>query len=807
MFLALVATAALWGYATQLRLRSDLKELLPRESAEYQAYEKQATRAPTGATILVLARSQDTVANAKFIDDLAAELHKRQKDLRGGIQVIDANNLAAHEFFGKHKWLYAPLPTIEDADAEVGRAIAIKSGLVEDLQTKDDSKPRSTAEIIAELRRRRAQADAALAKLDPFPNGRYESDGGRVVGLRIITAFGGVGDGGESLFREVQQITAHVQGAAVGHLAVGFAGDIPNAIAEKHSVSHDAIWATATAVFLVLLGLVLFFRSLFSVVIVLMPVALGTGVAYAFATAVFGYVNTAGAFLGAIIMGNGINYPMVLLARYQDFRSRHMSVAEALRLAVKNAFRAELVGAAVAAIAYGSLTVTAFRGFNQFGAIGFVGMISVWLVSIPLVPALVAWGHVWLDRTQPLPGSARFASMGVWLRAHAKAVAVMALVVTAILALPLFHWLQDPWEYNFARLGSRHNKAAGAGHWSQLAEQVFGGKARLAGALLVADSREQVPAIAHAIMQRDNTLPGVHMIDRVFTLADVLPGTPAEQAQKLRVLQRLQRRLKPHIMDGLPPELQAEIRSMMPPSDLKPVAEADLPPDLLRLFTERNGTLGTVFYVQTRPEVSLSDGRNLLRIDAVTNNVRLADGTTVQTASRAGVFAEIFRSLRRDGPLASFVSLAAVVVVLLVATHNFVGALSVLFVLLTAVVWMLGVSAWTHERLNFLNFVALPITFGIGCEYPFNIYDRVRLLGGDIAQALARSGGAVALCSYTTIVGYGSLLLSDNQALRSFGRLAVVGEFTCLIGALLLLPAVLGLATSRMGSLLVRKTS
>jgi len=83
------------------------------------------------------------------------------------------------------------------------------------------------------------------------------------------------------------------------------------------------------------------------------------------------------------------------------------------------------------------------------------------------------------------------------------------------------------------------------------------------------------------------------------------------------------------------------------------------------------------------------------------------------------------------------------------------------------------------------------ITFGIGCEYPFNVFDRSRLLSGDVSLALKRTGGAVALCSYTTTVGYGALLFADNQALQSFGQLAMSGEIACLVGAMLVLPALL----------------
>ena len=95
-------------------------------------------------------------------------------------------------------------------------------------------------------------------------------------------------------------------------------------------------------------------------------------------------------------------------------------------------------------------------------------------------------------------------------------------------------------------------------------------------------------------------------------------------------------------------------------------------------------------------------------------------------------------------------------------------------------------------RTNFLNFIALPITFGIGVDYGINIYLRYRLEGrGRVGRAVRATGGAVALCSLTTSLGYSSLLLAKNHALFLFGAVAVIGEVSCLSAALLALPAVL----------------
>ena len=53
------------------------------------------------------------------------------------------------------------------------------------------------------------------------------------------------------------------------------------------------------------------------------------------------------------------------------------------------------------------------------------------------------------------------------------------------------------------------------------------------------------------------------------------------------------------------------------------------------------------------------------------------------------------------------------------------------------------------------------------------------------------------LCSWTSIIGYGSLLFSLNRALRSFGWYAMAGEVTTILTAVILLPALLALARPR----------
>ncbi len=856
LFLALLFLVGSWTYARKLELRSDFLDLLPRDSPGFKAFEHQLGRVGGESTLLLVVDSPDRKANERFVDDIGGRLEAETKTHHACtsacqddacrracgpnfVAYVETGTKGLQRFFESQKWLYAELDDLEAADEHLDHQIAIQTDTVTDLLAPDDG---SRLERNAQERKRGEGPPALTAaqmgggesdtkttarepalgmdgfyqrwkksstKHDDFPTGYFTNDDGTLMVIRIISSASGTGGYSGDLF--LAEMKRRVEEARVTEryhpaMKIGFAGDIPNAVAEKESTLSEAAWASGLALLMILAGIVVFFRSLSSLVVITLPALMGVGAAYAFATATFGYVNTPGAFLGAIIVGNGINYPIVLFARYREFVARGMNRDVARREAVLNAFRAELVGASVASIAYGSLTITRFRGFSQFGLIGFVGMLLVWLAIVPVVPALIVtmeWVQSKLPSALHRASSVRPSdgSSGALVRllSHVTARWPVPIVIAggAIAAFCAWHvpgYLRDPWEYNFSKLGSRSSKSTGAGEWSNKADAVFQGKQNIAGTLILADTLDQVLPLKTQILANDKADPKGALIDDIVTIHDFLPGTHELQRRKLDVLDSIRDRLSPGVLAGVHTEAERKrLEEMKPPDDLHPVDAKDLPPLIRRRFEENDGRIGTRMYIKYKFGVSFSDGHTLLRMAATTDNVRLPSGETVQTASRSTIFAEIVRSMERDGPLATFASFAAVVCVVVAATRSRVGTFSVLLALLMGIVSLVGIAALTDTRLNFFNFIVLPITFGIGCEYPFNIFDRARLLKRDVSAAVARSGGAVALCSYTTTVGYGSMLFSDNQALQSFGRLAAWGEVLCVGMALLFLPALLHL--------------
>jgi predicted RND superfamily exporter protein len=219
----------------------------------------------------------------------------------------------------------------------------------------------------------------------------------------------------------------------------------------------------------------------------------------------------------------------------------------------------------------------------------------------------------------------------------------------------------------------------------------------------------------------------------------------------------------------------------------------DLPEILRRQFRETNGAEGNLVLLFPKNGMNTRDGRVVLKFAKEVRSVALPAGAYV--AGSQLVFADMLAAISHDGPIATLFSFAAVVLLSLwLARGSVSGSFLITLALLVGVLWTIALIEVFDIKINFLNFIALPITFGVGLDYAVNVYGRYSQshhTRHDIKMAIAHSGSAVLVCSGTTIIGYTSLLFSKNGALFSFGTLAIIGEIGCLIAALVVLPAMM----------------
>ena len=159
------------------------------------------------------------------------------------------------------------------------------------------------------------------------------------------------------------------------------------------------------------------------------------------------------------------------------------------------------------------------------------------------------------------------------------------------------------------------------------------------------------------------------------------------------------------------------------------------------------------------------------------------------------VFADIIDAIEHDGLKVTIVAAIGLTVMVLVVVGLDRRAGSVLAATGMGALCLCAACALLGLKVNFLDFIALPITLGLGVDYAINIAHRHHGEDHDPTAALRGSGSAVFVCSLTTIIGYGSLLVSENLAIRGFGTASLIGEVTCLTAALIVVPAIVSLRT------------
>ncbi|MBS2026036.1 MAG: MMPL family transporter, partial [Deltaproteobacteria bacterium] len=222
----------------------------------------------------------------------------------------------------------------------------------------------------------------------------------------------------------------------------------------------------------------------------------------------------------------------------------------------------------------------------------------------------------------------------------------------------------------------------------------------------------------------------------------------------------------------------------------RPIRVDEAPKNLLDPFRERDGQVGRMAVVTARWDAHLELGPNLKAFVDAMRNVPV-NGKLVDAAGANVVFSDLLENIDHEGPRTTLLSFLGVFALVLLYFRNWRTSSEIVLTLVLGVLFMGGVAAAFHVKITFFNFIVYPVTFGIAVDYGANVAARARERAGDVLSALLEVGPAVALCSFTSLIGYGSLLLSLNKALRSFGWYGMIGEVTSLLTALVLLPALM----------------
>jgi hypothetical protein len=803
----LLAIPATWRTVQlYVNLKSDIEELLPRDSPSVVALDEMRKR-NSGLQYLGVVVDTGTAANLpageKFIDDLAARISKYPPEMVRTVRVSTADE---HEFVEKHAPLYIDLDDLkkirERVEARRDYEVAHATG-----ESLDDTEPPPSVDMTDFEKK----YEARVKKTDDKSSSDRFSSADKHVTMLFVEV-GGFSTGAEKAHQLLSRVKADVKDLDVTKYApgmrVGYASDVAISVEELEALQNDLSISSVLVILAVMGVIVAYYRWWKSIPVLIPPLLLAAVFAFALASLPpfnITELNSNTAFLGSIIFGNGINFGLILVARYREERGRGESLERALELGIWGARPGTLAAALAAGAAYASLIITEFRGFRQFGFIGGLGMLTSWGAAFLLIPSLLKWlDHdakphpLPADSEPPPPESSRPSLMverrGSIMRWVAKfaasapvAIVVVTTALTALAAVKVSHFDSSQLEYDFSKLRRYDTWKNGEGYWGRKMDNLLGHY--LTPTILMFDTPEQASQAEKKL--RDSFEHGTlgTYVAEVRAADDVLPK---DQPQKIEEANAIRDALTPAVRANIPKDKLDKLDEILGKDDLKPVTLADLPRSFLTGLRERDGTVGRQLLVYPKPNDSLWKAQAMHDFVQTLRDLSKTDTGTGRVAGSIPLSSDILDSIGRDAPIASTASLAGVVLVVLIIIRRPRATAYVIGSLLIGVIWLAGATMALHVKINFANFIAFPITFGIGVDYAVNVIARYEQDGErDVRQAIMSTGGAVGLASLTTIIGYSSLLLAKTRALFYFGLVAVMGEVSCLTTAVITLPAFL----------------
>jgi hopanoid biosynthesis associated RND transporter like protein HpnN len=601
---------------------------------------------------------------------------------------------------------------------------------------------------------------------------------------------------------------------AIHGVDVRITGPVPLADEEFASLAKDGHWV-ALAMVASLLGILwLAVRSAKVEAAILVTTFVGlilTAALGLFATGRFNVISVA--FI-PLFVGLGIDFSIQYSVRFLAERHLRADLHDALVAAGTGVGRPLALAAASIGVGFFAFLPTSYLGVAELGVIAGLGMAVAFLLSLSLLPALLALLRPGGSLQEM--GYQGLAPVEAFLAHNRRLVLGIGFLVAVGSAalLPFVRFDFDPLHLKSPDVESMSTLRALAAdpNWTPNTLNVM------------APSLAAVPPIATKLTA----------LSDVSHTVSLLSFVPADQPEKLAIIHAAARQLGPLL--GRPPaaaptdgELVAMITTAV--QALRQVGAGDataksLADALQRLADARPEVRAAVAAAVVTPiTVLLRRVGWMLQAAPVTIDSLPRDISADWLAADGRARLEIFPKPGQEGPVALWRFAQAVqgvapdasgvpisihgagdTVVTAFLQAGLYAALGIVFILAIAlrrvrdvVLTVLPVAlsglltfascAAFDLPLNFANIIALPLLFGVGVA--FNIYFVMAWRSGEIAPLQSCLMRAVIFSALTTATAFGALWLSSHPGTASMGRLLMISLGWELLVTLLFRPALL----------------
>lgn len=800
LFVSLVIAAIAASFAINLKVDTDIANLLPEDHPNVQALEKLKNEVGGETEMKVAIKSPDFEANVEFANKLAEESLELYYP-RNGYNFFSHAEFKRNTEVLKDNSLYlATEPELQDIiqflEDEIDDARAEANPFFVDFGDEFDDEEETDEQDMGKFQESYdnlippeypVSEDSTLVILTLYPTGP-QSD------LTYL----------EDLFEEYDKLVASLNPQSFHpEMEVRFGGRLKRHLNEFESIMNDVFNSFSLGISSVLILVMLYFwikkyinyrrgdaaerrRSLAAqiirmpvpILIIGIPLLISLTWTFGITYLYLGVLNTMTSVLFVILFGLGIDYGIHYYARYIELRSSGLSVDKSVCEAYVKTGTAIFVSALTTASALFVLMFADFRGFSEFGFIAGLGIILALVCMLFILPALLVifdrWKWILLikrsDDFEFRKSSNRFP--------YSRTVVSASILITVLV---LFFVGNMRFEYEFSRLEPVFEEYEEFKDFTAGVDE----NSRNNPAYIIADNNDEVFELLEILRNKKENNPE-SMIAEVEALQERFPPNEEMANKKLEYLAEIRQLLQNSFLENQQSETLDILRRGSQTTE--PLDEDRIPDFMKNRFMNRDGEIGK--FVIVYPDRGLSDGRNSIAFKNEISGLELKNGKTYYAASTSIVAASMLELMRNESPYMVVATLIIVFLFILFSFGNIRWSLIALIPLLIGLTWLFGMMLIFGLKFNFYNLVVLPAILGIGCDNGIHLAHRFRDEGKkNMTEVLRSTGQHITIGSLTTMMGFAGLLFTSHPGLQSIGIMAVIGIGMTLLTALTVLPS------------------
>jgi predicted RND superfamily exporter protein len=540
---------------------------------------------------------------------------------------------------------------------------------------------------------------------------------------------------------------------------------------QQDILTTDIVRATPAALIAILIFLAVYFRSFVTVAMVVTPLIVGTAAGMALAGVVFGSLNILTGFLGAVLMGLGVDYGIHLVSRFLDTRRTGAVALAAWSETFRTSGRASIYSGLTTILALASLSTSSFRAFYEFGIVASMGIFLILVSYAVLLPFLIFV----LDRKNPKSplSSVVGEKVGPLMQTPKLPQQRLLRVFQAIYVLLIVGIVGGIGLLKFDKsFNSLVITDTPTWHLDEMVNSILGQSQT--PAVVLVDSTEHRDRVIAELEARRQKAEG-------YTLGPVLSTQallPTQQDEKIEILKELKEKLEDVPEASRSSELVDFLKEIQGVVEAGPVDLKTLPDSLRVPFSRRDSDQASVVLVM--PAVSLDEAINTRDFTTMLKALPAADGGTTDAIIDAMLLIEIMEFVERDTEWMVEITLFGLILVALIAFRFTWDAVRVVVFLIFTMGTALALLGLEGQEFNFINIMILPIWLGLGVDASFHMLVHIREHPKDAAMHITTLV-SIAAAFITTMIGFGALIMSHHVGLASLGKVAVIGFTTMLV--------------------------